>query len=122
MPTTLRILIVDDSPAERMILRDILEGFGHAVVAEAESEAPALAAYAHHKPDLVTLDLSLAEGDGVTVLKALRAADPAAKALIISGNSQKKVVEMVLAAGAKGFLEKPYSPEELSSAVASAAS
>ena len=57
-----------------------------------------------------------------TVDKALRAADPAAKALIISGNSQKKVVEMVLAAGAKGFLEKPYSSEELSAAVTKAAS
>jgi two-component system, chemotaxis family, chemotaxis protein CheY len=122
MPTPLRILIVDDSPAERMILRDILEGFGHSVVAEAESLNPALAAYAEHKPDLVTLDLSLAEGDGLAVLKALRAADGGVKALIISGNSQKKVIELVNAAGARGFLEKPYGPAELAVAVGKAAS
>ena len=118
----LRIMIVDDSMAERMILHDILESFGHTVVAEAEAMPEALAAYKEHKPEIVTLDLSLAEGDGLSVLKALRAIDAAAKVIIISGNSQKKVVDMVLAAGARGFLEKPYRPDELNAAVEKAAS
>jgi CheY-like chemotaxis protein len=121
MPTPLRILIIEDSAAERMLLRDILEGFGHSIVAEAESLDPALAAYAQHKPDLVTLDLSLAIGNGLAVLKALLAADGAVKALVISGNSQKKVLELVFAAGARGFLEKPYNANELAVAVGKAA-
>ena len=118
----LRILIVDDSMAERMILHDILESFGHTIVAEAETLAPALSAYLEHKPDVVTLDLSLAEGDGLSVLKALKEADPAVKVLIVSGNSQKKVIDMVIAAGARGFLEKPYRPDDLKEAVEKAAS
>jgi two-component system chemotaxis response regulator CheY len=121
MPKILRILIVDDSPAERMILRDILESAGHAIVAEADTLEPAVKAYGDFKPDLVTLDLSLAQSDGLTVLKALREKDGGAKAIVISGNSQKKVVDMVLAAGAKGFLEKPYSPPELIAAIEKAA-
>jgi len=103
----LRILIVDDSPAARFMLREFIESNGHQVVAEEEQLEGALKAYSQHKPDLVTLDLSLAQGDGMSVLKALRKLDPNAKVLVISGNSQKKVIDSLYAAGASGFLAKP---------------
>lgn len=120
MATQLRVLIVDDSPPMRFILRGYLEEAGHAVVGEAEDQASALAAYAQHKPDVVTLDLSLVKGDGLSVLKALRAADAKARVLVVSANSQKKVVETVMASGAAGFLGKPIEPDALAAALARA--
>src|SRR4051812_40376437 len=104
---SLRILIVDDNPAIRFMLRDCIESNGHQVVAEAESSDAAVKAYSQHKPDVVTLDLSLSDGDGLTVLKSLRQIDEKAKVLVISGNTQKKVLESIYAAGAAGFLAKP---------------
>ncbi|MEK7382685.1 MAG: response regulator [Elusimicrobiota bacterium] len=103
----LRIMIVDDSPAARFMLREFIESNGHQVVAEEENLEGTLRSYSQHKPDVVTLDLSLAQGDGLSVLKAVRNLDPKAKVLVISGNSQKKVVDVLYAAGASGFLPKP---------------
>lgn len=114
----LRILIVDDSPAARFMLREFLESAGHQVVAEEEKLEGVLRSYAQHKPDLVTLDLSLAQGDGLSVLKALRKLDADAKVLVISGNSQKKVLDSVSAAGASGFLAKPIDFKVLTDALA----
>jgi two-component system chemotaxis response regulator CheY len=103
----LRILIVDDSPAIRFMFRDFIESNGHQVVDEAENLEGAVKAFTEHKPDVVTLDLSLSDGDGLTVLKAIRKIDAKAKVLVISGNSQKKVLDSVYEAGAAGFLAKP---------------
>ena len=113
----LRILIVDDSPAIRSILRDCIEAGGHEVVDEAEGGDSAVKAYARHKPDVVTLDLSLADGDGLSVLKTLRKLDGKAKVLVISGNSQKRVLESIYAAGAAGFVGKPINCAELMAAI-----
>ncbi len=117
MKHPLRTLIVDDSVATRMLLKDMLESAGHQVVAEAENQAEALQAYAAHKPDVTTLDLSLAQGDGLSVLKAIRQLDGSAKVVVISGNSQQKVLEMIQVAGAAGFLAKPFKIDELVAAV-----
>ena len=61
----LRILVVDDSVVTRSLIQEFAECFGHAVVAEAATLPDAVAAFKEHKPDLVTLDLSLADGDGL---------------------------------------------------------
>ncbi len=121
MKQILRTLIVDDSVATRMLLRDMLESAGHQVLAEAENQDEAVKAYAAHKPDVTTLDLSLAQGDGLSVLKAIRQLDAKAKVVVISGNSQQKVLEMIQAAGATGFLAKPFKIDELIAAVERAA-
>lgn len=109
----LRVLVVDDNDVARTMIKEILAGGGHQAVAEAESMDEALKAYEAHKPDLVTLDLSLIAGDGLTALKAIRQKDPKAKVIVISGNAQKKVREHVLAAGASGFIEKPFQAADL---------
>ena len=123
MGVQLRVLIIDDNEAIRMILTDMLLDLGHQVVAEAESQEAALAAFAEHKPDLVTLDLSLSAsggGDGITVLKALQKADPKVRVIVISGNAQNKVKATVDAAGAMAFISKPINEAELAAAVANA--
>jgi two-component system chemotaxis response regulator CheY len=119
----LRILIVDDNAAVRMILSDLLADLGHQVVGEAEDLKAALAAYDKHKPDLVTLDLSLSAlvgGDGLSVLKALRQQDAGAKVIVVSGNSQKKVYEQLEKEGASAFVPKPIKETDLIAAIARA--
>ncbi len=114
----MRVLIVDDSQVARVMFGDMVAGCGHQVVAEAESLDQALEAYRLHKPDLVTLDISMPQADGLTVLKALKQLDPAAKVLVVSGNSQQRVYDALMAAGACGFLTKPVLTAELQAALA----
>lgn len=113
----MKILIVDDSPITRGMLRDMFELSGHEVVAEAETLSGALDAYRAHKPDLTTLDLSLVDVSGLDILKALRESDPKARVMIVSGNGQKRVLDAAKAAGAEGFLAKPFNVDELLAAV-----
>lgn len=123
MSAPLRVLIIDDNEAIRMVLTDMLAALGHQVVAEAESAEDAQKAYARHKPDLVTLDLSLSVvggGDGLTVLKAIQGIDSRAKVIIVSGNAQNKVKAAVEAAGASAFVAKPIGEAEFAAAVAKA--
>ncbi|MEK7383033.1 MAG: response regulator [Elusimicrobiota bacterium] len=112
------ILVVDDSPITRAMIMEFLQMLGHHVAGEAEDLAQTLAAYAAHRPGLVTLDLSMSRENGFTILRALRAVDPKAKVLIISGNSQPKIYEQLLAEGAAGFIAKPISIDALAAALA----
>jgi|CXWL01.1.fsa_nt_gi two-component system chemotaxis response regulator CheY len=124
MADPMRILIIDDNAAIRMILTDMLETMGHKVIGEAADRDAALKIYAEHKPDIVTLDLSLSAvggADGLAVLKALRTVDDKAKIIVISGNAQEKVRVMVEQAGACCFVGKPIKEEDLTTALAKAA-
>lgn len=121
--TPLRIVVVDDNEAVRMILTDMLMDLGHQVVGEAEDFKTALEAYDSHKPDLVTLDLSLSAvggADGFAVLRALRLRDARAKVIIVSGNSQTKVYEQLEKEGAAAFVPKPIRGADLTAAIARA--
>jgi len=102
-----RILIIDDDDLARSILEQAFVAGGHEVVAQADSLTAAVKAYKKSTPDLVTLDLSLADNDGRQILAALKSADPKAKVLIISGNSQQSIKDSLVAAGAAAYLEKP---------------
>ncbi len=117
----LKVLIVDDSPVTRTMLAEFLGMLGHQVVGEAADLAQTLAARQAQAPDLITLDLSMAKEDGFTVLKAIRRIDAKVKVLIVSGNTQKEVYDQLLAAGANGFLTKPFTLADLTQAVAAAA-
>lgn len=109
-----RILIVDDSPVLRLMLREMLEIQGHRIVGEADSAASALKAYKELKPQLVTLDISLPDKDGLAVLKELRQLDTSASVVIITGNNQKAIEQQALNLKALGVLHKPFDQEELS--------
>ena len=113
----MKIMIVDDSPIARELLRDMFETAGHEVVAEAETLSGALESYRAHKPDLPTLDLSLAGTNGLDIMKALRRLDAGARVMIVSGNAQKRAVEASRASGASGYLAKPFNLDELLAAV-----
>lgn len=108
-----RVLIVDDSPVLRIMLQEMLESLGHAIVGEAENGASALALYKEKKPDLVTLDVSLPDINGIEVLEKLRKSDPRANVLMVTGNDQKAIEAKALALRALGVLRKPFDESEL---------
>lgn len=107
-----KILIVDDSSMSRRMLRRIVESAGYDVV-EADEGAAGLEKYFLEKPDLVFLDLTMKDMYGLDVLANLRELDPAALIIIASADIQDSTREMVAAAGANDFINKPLSPEKV---------
>lgn len=107
-----KILIVDDSQMSRRMLRRIVESAGYEVVEAAEGAA-GLEQYFLENPDLVFLDLTMKDMYGLDVLEKLRELDPAARVIVASADIQDSTREMVAAAGANAFINKPLSPEKV---------
>ena len=111
-----KVLVVDDSGMARRNTRRALESEGYVVV-EAEDGLSALEQYFVEKPAVVLLDLVMKGMYGLDVLEKLRQMDPAARVVVISADIQSTSREMVAAAGAAGFLNKPAAPEDILAAV-----
>ena len=107
-----KVLLVDDSGLARRTTRRVLEGAGYAVV-EAEDGLSALERYFVDRPDIVLLDLVMKGMYGLEVLEQIRRMDANAKIIVISADIQTTSRELVNAAGATGFLNKPVKPEDL---------
>lgn len=103
-----RVLIVDDAIFMRMKLKDILEKNGYQVIAEAQNGIEAIEKYKSDKPDLVTMDITMPEMDGVTALKGIKAIDPQAKVIMCSAMGQQSMVMDAIKAGAIDFIVKPF--------------
>jgi two-component system, chemotaxis family, chemotaxis protein CheY len=113
-----KILIVDDSSMSRRMMRRIVESAGYDVI-EAGEGAMGLEQYFLEKPDLVFLDLTMKDMYGLEVLEKLRELDPGARVIIASADIQDSTREMVQAAGANAFINKPLSPEKVLQAMES---
>jgi two-component system chemotaxis response regulator CheY len=100
------------------MLRRIVESSGYEVF-EAEDGATGIEQYFLEKPDLVFLDLTMKDMYGLDVLEKLRELDPAARVIIASADIQDSTREMVAAAGANAFINKPLSPEKVLEAMKS---
>lgn len=109
----LRVLIIEDNKLTREMLKGYLGMLGHEVVAETESLNESLAAYKKHRPDAVTIDLSLPKEDGLSIMKALLRSDAKARVIVITGNTQERVRQELLQAGAAGIIYKPIEVENL---------
>jgi len=101
-----KILVVDDSSLSRKISRRILQEAGHTVEDAADGLA-ALERYALSRPDLVLLDVTMNEMDGLEVLRQLRAMDPAARVVMATADAQTSTRTLSEAGGAVGFVLKP---------------
>ncbi len=112
-----RVLVVDDAMVMRLLIKRILEGLGHKVVAEASNGKEALNQYIIHKPDLVTMDLTMPEANGVEAIGMIRAKYPEAVIIMISAITQKDLIVKSLARGAKGYIIKPFEKEKLEEVV-----
>lgn len=106
------ILVVDDAAFMRMMIRDILAKEGY-VIQEAVNGRDAVEKYDEVHPDLVTLDITMPEMDGLDALKAIRARDPRARVLMVSAMGQQKMIVEALEEGAIDFLVKPFQPTKV---------
>jgi two-component system alkaline phosphatase synthesis response regulator PhoP len=112
----MRVLIVDDEPDILLVLRLILEEVGHEVLLAADGER-ALERIAVDRPDFVLLDVMMPVLDGWGVLDALRDRDDAPPVLVVSGKTDGADVAHAVALGARGFLTKPFEPDDVVRAV-----
>ena len=111
------ILVVDDAAFMRMMIKDILTKNGYNVAGEAENGAKALEKYNEVKPDLVLMDITMPEVDGIQALKNIKAADPNAKVIMCSAMGQQAMVIESIQAGAKDFIVKPFQADRVLEAV-----
>ena len=108
-----RILIVDDAAFMRMKLRDILEKNGYEVAGEAQNGQEAHDKYQVEKPDLVTMDITMSDVDGLDGLKMIMKADPNAKVVMCSAMGQQGMVMDAIKSGAVDFIVKPFDTERV---------
>ena len=114
-----KIAVVDDSKISRKLLRTILEDAGYAVIAEATDGEEGIAAYMQYKPDILTLDITMPNMDGIEALREIMSVDKKAKVIMISDAGQQQKVEEALAIGAKEFITKPFEPEDVIASIES---
>jgi len=104
----LKVMIVDDSPFTRKLLRVILTSGGFDVVAEAANGSQAVNKYKELRPDLVTIDVVMPDMDGVDVARCIIDYDPQARIIICSGMVQGAVEKRAMKVGVKDFILKPF--------------
>ena len=108
-----RILVVDDAAFMRMIIKDILKGNGFEIAGEAENGRQAVASYEELLPDLVTMDITMPEMNGIDAARTICANHPGAKILMVSAMGQQTMVVEALEAGASDFIVKPFQPAKV---------
>jgi two-component system, chemotaxis family, chemotaxis protein CheY len=111
------ILVVDDSDYVRSLLKTILEEAGYTIIGEADHAEKAIKEYHRLHPDIVLMDVVLETSEtgknGLDALKEILKGDPSAKVLICSGLNEQILINEAMAAGAKGFIPKPFEIEKL---------
>ena len=115
-----RVLVVDDAAFMRKVVSDALNGGGHEVIGEASNGAEAVARYQELQPELMTLDITMPEMDGLTALKEIMAIDPSARIIMCSALGQESKVLEAVKSGAKDFVVKPCKAARVLDAVGKA--
>ena len=115
-----RVLVVDDAAFMRKMVSDALAKGGHEVVGEAGNGVEAVARFQELKPDLMTLDITMPEKDGLTALAEIVAVDPSARVVMCSALGQEAKVLEAIKLGAKDFVVKPFQPDRVIEAVGKA--
>jgi len=108
-----RILVADDSTFMRMIIKRILEKNGFEVVAEAENGIEAVEKYIKFKPDIITLDITMPQTNGIEALKAIKKYDPQAKIVMVSAIGQEVFIDEAMKIGAQSYIVKPFVEEQV---------
>lgn len=108
-----RILITDDALFMRVTLKNILTKNGYEIAGEATNGREAVQLYASTQPDLVTMDITMPEMDGISAVREIKKADPEAKIIMCTAMGQKNMVMEAVAAGARDFIVKPFQPDKV---------
>lgn len=111
------ILIVDDAAFMRLTIRKIMEPEGHTIIGEAATGAEAVQQFAELRPDVVILDITMPDMNGIEALKRIKILDPKAKIVICSAMGQKSMVAKAVELGAEEFIVKPFENKDLVAAV-----
>ena len=109
----LNILVVDDSQLTSKKIAQMLTVMGHNIVAFAKTGEEAIKQYAKHKPDMVTMDITMPDMDGIEATKRILQENPDALIIIVTSHGQEAMVFDAIEAGAKGYLLKPLNMEKL---------
>lgn len=112
-----RILIVDDAAFMRMMIKDILTKNGFEIVGEADNGARAIEKYKEHTPDLVIMDITMPEVDGIAAVKEIKKINSDSKIIMCSAMGQQAMVIESIQAGARDFIVKPFQAERVVEAV-----
>ncbi|MGN1146354.1 MAG: response regulator [Acetatifactor sp.] len=111
------ILICDDAAFMRMMIKDILTKNGYNVAGEAENGLKAVEKYKEVNPDLVLMDITMPEMDGIQALREIKKVDGGALVIMCSAMGQQAMVIESIQAGAKDFIVKPFQAERVIEAV-----
>lgn len=115
-----RILVVDDAAFMRMMIKEILTKNGFEVIGEASDGSEAVEKFKELKPDLVTMDITMPEMDGIAALKEIKKMDANAKIIMCSAMGQQTMVIDAIQAGAKDFIVKPFQADRVIEAITKA--
>ena len=111
------ILVCDDAAFMRMMIKDILTKNGYNIAGEAENGQKAVEKYNETKPDLVLMDITMPEMDGIQALKKIKEMDPGASVIMCSAMGQQAMVIEAIQSGATDFIVKPFQAERVLEAV-----
>ncbi len=111
------ILIVDDAAFMRMMIKDILSKNNYQIAGEAANGIEAIERYKELKPDLVTMDITMPEKDGIEAVKEIKKIDPNAKVIMCSAMGQQSMVIDAIQSGAKDFIVKPFQADRVLEAI-----
>ncbi|MFC1668908.1 response regulator [Spirochaetota bacterium] len=114
------VLIVDDAKFMRTLVKDALVPSGHDIVGEAENGNEAVELYKKLNPDLVTMDITMREKDGIEAAEEILSLDPQAKIIMVTALGQENLLTKAIKLGVKDFVVKPFPPERLQKAVSKA--
>jgi two-component system chemotaxis response regulator CheY len=115
-----RVLIVDDAAFMRKMLGDVLAKGGHEVIGEGANGSEAVAQYQALRPDIMTLDITMPEKDGLAALREILTLEPSAKVVMCSALGQESKVLEAIKSGAKDFVVKPFQPDRVLDAIGKA--
>ncbi|MFA9373227.1 MAG: response regulator [Poseidonibacter sp.] len=113
----LKVLIVDDSLIIRKKITKIIENLGHEVVYAAKNGVEAIESYNIKKPDLVTMDITMPDMDGITAVKKIIENDKDAKIIMVTSHGQEDMVIKSIQSGAMGYILKPISDDKLAQSI-----
>lgn len=102
------VLVVDDAKFMRLTIGNILTKSNHTVIGEAENGKDAVSLYRDHRPDLVTMDITMPEMNGIEAVREIVKEYPKAKIIMCSAMGQQRLIVEAIEAGAKDFIVKPF--------------
>ena len=112
-----RVMIAEDSGATRLVLKDALKIGHHEIVAEAVDGIEAIEKFSKTNPDILLLDVAMPKKDGMSALKEIMSSNPGAKIIMITADENFSTIHQSAEVGAQAYIVKPFSFEDVLTAI-----